>query len=315
MRRLDPQDTERYERYIAKFNKAIQLRVIGQTIYNQEWQDAKDYLSRAIESRAHMLFYELEVLIPNGHPDFYNKTSFPYDLSGNWGQHTFTGKLAKLRKYLAKNFADKVEGYYPLLEAFEADLKYGVTLLHGLKATIVKGRRPSEDPDVLANRRTLDNTGTCAVCSRNIKMEHGTKMYHHGFDIRDHTRQGTCHGVGYDAVEVSPEGLVAYLKFLRARKDSLDRGIASSFKALVAAGFERIPMDGRSGRATWNPNPFLRSSEESREDFQKRTEPFKALDNMEADRRSTASWIEIYQGRLDTWEPRPLPKDPFTKKA
>jgi len=82
-----------------------------------------------------------------------------------------------------------------------------------LKPLIVKGRKPSTEPR-LTPARTLDHTGTCAICGRNVKLNEGGKIVAHGYTIRYGFQQGNCFGVGFDPIEVSPEGLHGALKVL-----------------------------------------------------------------------------------------------------
>jgi hypothetical protein len=82
-----------------------------------------------------------------------------------------------------------------------------------LKPLIVKGRKPSTEPSKTPPR-TLDHTGTCAICGRNVKLSEGGKIVAHGYTIRYGWQQGNCFGVGYDPIEVSPEGLYGALKSL-----------------------------------------------------------------------------------------------------
>ena len=89
-----------------------------------------------------------------------------------------------------------------------------------IKGLVVKGRKPSETPR-LTPERTLENTGTCSVCGRNAKLKVWGKIVDHGYTIQYGFQSGNCYGVGYDPIEVSPEGAKAYLKALTAHKVSL----------------------------------------------------------------------------------------------
>ena len=77
-----------------------------------------------------------------------------------------------------------------------------------LKPMIVKGRKPAVNPHQ-TSERTLENTGTCACCGKNVKLNDG-KIVDHGFNIKWGVRNGQCFGVGYKPIEVSTEGAVAY---------------------------------------------------------------------------------------------------------
>jgi hypothetical protein len=67
--------------------------------------------------------------------------------------------------------------------------------------------------------RSLEGTGTCPVCFRNIKLK-GDTMMRHGWNVQGQRSQGMygmtwhtgpCFGVGFKPFEVSPNGTKAYL--------------------------------------------------------------------------------------------------------
>jgi len=74
-----------------------------------------------------------------------------------------------------------------------------------LKPMIIKGRKPSGSTPM----RTLENTGTCACCGKNIKMNDEGKLVDHGYTTERGYRNGQCIGVNKQPLEVSDEGLLA----------------------------------------------------------------------------------------------------------
>lgn len=65
--------------------------------------------------------------------------------------------------------------------------------------------------------RTLDDTGTCPACFRNMKLVNN-RIIRHGWSLQgDRVRggyswhSGPCFGVGYDPWEVSPKGTIDYV--------------------------------------------------------------------------------------------------------
>jgi hypothetical protein len=90
----------------------------------------------------------------------------------------------------------------PLIHASE--------LLKNLKTKVIKGRIPAETPN--ENARTLENTGTCGCCNRNVKLTSSSRIWDHGFQILNrgygigagYKIGGSCFGVGYEPIEVSP---------------------------------------------------------------------------------------------------------------
>lgn len=143
--------------------------------------------------------------------------------------------------------------------------------LDAAKKTAIKGRKPSGKPRVTPER-TYENTGTCACCRRNVKMERG-KIVMHGFTIRPGFRAGRCVGVGHDPIEVSDEGLRALLRFytnqLQQAKDAAHAVRASGkdlHDAKAAANLRNLDADARWFAAripevetlikAWTPKPL-----------------------------------------------------------
>ncbi len=98
-------------------------------------------------------------------------------------------------------------------------------LLVELKPTIKKGRKPSTDP-TKTPARTLENTGTCACCGRNVKLT-GGNIVDHGFKLKWGWggRMGSCFGVAYPAVEISDKGLKAVLLALQVEEIQITKRI------------------------------------------------------------------------------------------
>ena len=122
-------------------------------------------------------------------------------------------------------------------------------------SAIIKGRKPSDDPNKTP-ARTLEGTGTCPVCGRNVKIDERFRIVNHGYEVQYHSFQGGCYGVGYRAWEVSTEGSVAFQAAIikqKARAEELLPSIdgwtsiwSHSRKAHVPAGdpiFARLIAD------------------------------------------------------------------------
>jgi len=106
-----------------------------------------------------------------------------------------------------------------------------------VKQFIEKGRKPSESP---ANARTLDHTGTCGCCNRNVKLRPEGTMWDHGYMIGGKGskgyscfRVGSCFGVGYQPIEVSPEVWDAMLQHMHMRVAALPAAIDANNKWLA----------------------------------------------------------------------------------
>jgi hypothetical protein len=88
-------------------------------------------------------------------------------------------------------------------------------LLVKTKPLIVMGRQPSANVSE-ADRRTLENTGTCPVCERNHKLNRGT-MVAHGYVVEGREFVGRCFGVGELPWEVSKDGAIKFANLLARR--------------------------------------------------------------------------------------------------
>lgn len=77
--------------------------------------------------------------------------------------------------------------------------------------------------------RSLDNTGTCPCCFRNVKMltsaaqisRHGWEVQGGGWRSYGGWHSSACVGTGYPPYELSKEGTVEYLKLVNKSKDKL----------------------------------------------------------------------------------------------
>jgi hypothetical protein len=76
---------------------------------------------------------------------------------------------------------------------------------------------------VKAPSRTLENTGTCAICAQNTKLLNG-KIVNHGYEVKCHQHVGgICFGVNYPPLEVSSEARIKYVEHLKKLKIDLER--------------------------------------------------------------------------------------------
>lgn len=95
---------------------------------------------------------------------------------------------------LANGVREAIIKWAPICEMFKT-----------LKPMIIKGRKPSGSTPA----RTLENTGTCACCGKNIKMNDEGKLVDHGYTTDRGYRNGQCIGTHKRPIEVSDEGLLA----------------------------------------------------------------------------------------------------------
>ena len=173
-------------------------------IYNVDFVAAKERLNRNFELASRDV---QQVHLSNRGTDAEeSNTAIYYDVSS--GLHNFPSK--KFVKLLANATAS------PVLDAANglvAEWSPVAAKLKAVKPLIIKGRKPSDKPRTTP-ARTIENTGTCAVCGQNVKLDKGGNIVSHGYRVVYHSHPGNCFGVGYKPIEVSNEGLVAYVEML-----------------------------------------------------------------------------------------------------
>mgnify|MGYP000096012542 CR=1 FL=1 len=180
----------------------IEALLADDVIYNVDYTAAKGALNRALEqakaaASAVYLAIPYEDRRTDELSDQYYGTVYP---------HTLPGWLKKLPKTASPTHAAALEAYRAL-GAYSAICAKFVAA----KTRVVKARKPS----TVARKtpaRTLDNTGTCACCDMNVKLDGAGTIVPHGYTIRWGFQSGGCFGVGYRPIEVSDEGLRAALQ-------------------------------------------------------------------------------------------------------
>lgn len=179
-------------------------------IYKVDYDQWKEKASRAIET--HIQFAKDKTYLTNEYDPKKNETDLYYGLGGLTVTNFPTKKLAKELTTddtaFYKAVQDVVDVWAEISDGFKE-----------LKNMIKTGRKPSTTPRK-TKERTIENTGTCPCCHRNIKLD-GGKIVHHGFEISHGYRNGTCPGVGFKPWEVSVEGKVALLQAKIVRLGSL----------------------------------------------------------------------------------------------
>lgn len=224
--------------------------------------------------------------------------------------HVLPGKLARAREAVAKwpkivkklddlrltarmRSADS-DGWYASNEKHHAFLLDLIKMLeawlpvanamNAAKSRLIKGRKPSLTPRQ-TEPRTLENTGSCSVCDRNIKIPGGV-IYDHGFTLRWNSRQGKCPGVGYKPFEIAPDGAVEYLRRLR----ETEKNCQEKVDALRAR----------------DPNEEIKVTDTRTMKVSTRTVRM-VLANMEGDLRSIQYDVKNFDKRVREWKTMPLP--------
>jgi len=197
------------EKRAAQFEAAKAL-LNQEVIYNVDFTDAKFYLGR--------IFDEAKEKMVNA-PFFWagKFESVPEEINElhwlSWSAHLAPSLLKKVTKVNVDHPAR--DAMLELLNEFAPVM----VALKDAKGRVVKGRKPSDNPSSKP-ARTIENTGTCGCCGKNVKMDNG-KLVAHGYTIKYGFQSGNCFGVGYEPVEVSSDAIVAYLAALVAHQSDL----------------------------------------------------------------------------------------------
>lgn len=236
------------------------------TIYNVDYKNWKDYANsayeRAVTDKVREPFFHA------GRYELRTEQEREIEYTISYGLHAFPSK--KLLKLIET--ADETPMVSAIIELI-TEWKPVRDNIKALKPMVVMGRKPSTDPRKTPER-TIENTGTCAVCGRNVKLDKGQHIVAHGYTIQWGFQSGNCHGVGFKAVELSSEGIVSWKKVLETALTHAEENIQS-----------------------------LRDAAE----VDKNRNTRMAVSQAEATIRFAPGDIETLEKRIANWEPKALP--------
>jgi hypothetical protein len=149
--------------------------------------------------------------------------------------------------------------------------------MNKLKGMVVKGRKPATDSRKTPER-TIENTGTCSCCGRNVKLDKGQHIVAHGYTIRYGFQQGNCFGVGYQPVEISTKGMIDWKACLERALEIAIENVTTLPAKIEAETNRKVQRELRQGLA-----------------------------NNEATVRYAPRDIADLEIRITNWEAKPLP--------
>lgn len=128
-----------------------------------------------------------------------------------------------------------------------------------LKPIIQKGRIPSESPV-----RTLERTGTCGICGKNVKLDPNGNLWSHGYTLNRSwgMRTQNCFGTGYLPIEVSNESLKDYIQILERYLESIPNLLSKAdAKQSQKLKFEqkqlpKVIQEYKDQLSSWSPKPL-----------------------------------------------------------
>ena len=179
---------------------------------------------------------------------------------------------------------------------------HAAEMIKSLKDKVIKGRVPSENPNL--NARTIENTGTCGCCSKNVKLTNAGRIWDHGFQVLHRgfgagvgfKAGGSCFGVGYEPIEISKQVWVDMLAGWEERLPKLPGYLQTAQEefAAMAPAFRRAFNE-----------PAL--TEEQKQHNRSRQLTEQAIMELRHELERLPLTIEEMKDKLAAWKPRPLP--------
>ncbi len=194
-------------------------------IYNVDWKDLKESINRQLSKGYKAVTSEPYLALPRV-DNTGERVGVPravslelYYAQGPQIHANMDRKIAKLEKtfgnhWMVKAARDYLDSVQPIIDD-----------ANKIKATLTKARKPREGARK-TEERTIENTGTCSVCGRNVKLNNLGNIVDHGFRLAWNERSGGCYGVSYKPIEISPEGAVSYLAVIRDMLERAEKVVA-----------------------------------------------------------------------------------------
>lgn len=200
-------DPQRKEKAVAVLSQ--------RPLYNVDFKSAKDKLNFAFEEAYKKAVRE--VFFYDGKWEDLPQDVRELDYK-DWSLHRLPGLLKAVNacKFCYANSHPCLDAMVQFLE----DWQEAFEVLQAAKKDKVMGRKPRTEPR-RTPERTLENTGTCPCCGKNVKMN-GGRLVDHGFTLKFGWRNGMCFGVNEQPWEVSPEGKVKYIDALVRQAEKLE---------------------------------------------------------------------------------------------
>lgn len=268
-------------------------------IYNQEFQNAKSYISSGCEHAQHIAAGKartekeqiLYKILPSSDPR--------HDIGYAFGMNQAAKLARRLRKLDPADISLELMDYIVTLEQINEWFQF----LKSMKPIIKKGRKPNVNKTEAMIAEENFNTGVCAICANRQKLDGSLNMVMHGYQMSDYNhagyRVGKCFGVGYKPYELSNEANVAFAPVLEGHRNAIAAAIKTLPK-LVSVDVQREKWEGGKRvkytvTYTKEANPFEFKREltnrESRLEYE--------LDMVKAD-------IKTNNAKIEGWTLQPL---------
>ena len=262
-------------------------------IWNVEFTDLRDKFGRRLDEAVKGIQDEVRAILQAAGLD----RSEAFRLSGDFICTNYTnlkGRVDRLEKAL------RMEGYLPhvteQVTKFRA-LQPVCDLVREVKGMVVKGRKPTER---LVNIRTIENTGTCGCCGRNIKLSNAGRIVDHGYGIANrgygygtgYKTGGSCFGFHYEPIEVSPkvwQDMLAAMQDRLAKLPAILQSAEEAFAAMPKPTFPTFP------------------TQESKAALREYHAAQRGVQDLRHELERLPLNIEDLTEKLAAWAPKPLP--------
>lgn len=280
--------TERIIRTLAELNEQI----AAGRVYNAFFTEAKAAFGYAIYQQRHGGTHNYGAVLNRYRhdPEFQGEARKGFDILE---EATVPSSCHDMKSYF-KTYSRACTAGLPeeirtAMNAFIFDCLPLMEAVEAAKPLVVKGRRPSTEVSD-AERRTLENTGTCPVCGRNIKRNDDGTITSHGYRVEGHEHAGGCYGTGYQPWELSYEGAVNYREILNF---SLSHAM-QEYEHATTEGYESVFCHRTRTWVSRGNNGYTTALESKIRELTSRV-------------RQLTSDVLYFNERIQNWKPADLP--------
>lgn len=162
--------------------------------------------------------------------------------------YAIPGSIYQIRRFSRDlvNYPSAPQGVKELAEDF---LKVQ-DLLDQAKPLIKKGKAQSQLPSSKP-ARTLENTGTCPICGKNVKLSPCGLLVSHGYSRGEGYHTADCFGRGYEPLEISYVALEDFISMLESYKTKEDlhlfQLLRNEVTSLYSKQFKKHISEGEAG--------------------------------------------------------------------
>lgn len=272
-------------------------------MWNQEFQDAKHWISRACEHAQNIAADEARLPSRQHYSDARDQIGYAFSMNQ---AAKLSRELKKLETKQPGSLTPGMKGYVAALDQIDGLWKWLATA----KPILVKGRKPN-----VTNRTEEEieaiysSTGHCPICTRRQKLvpggaERQRPLVHHGYQMSDYNhagyRMGKCFGTAKSSYEVSCE---ANKEFLVILKDTL-RNQEAALKSLQASEHATLNVMEYPKNAPRNSDPVAVPYAKGTPQYEKARE--NEIRSTEGHIRQTKNEIEFHEARVANWKPAKL---------